>query len=266
MENHNFNSASQNEIFLEHVLGFIKKSWRFVVIGGVLGLVAAYGFIKFTPIEYEAFAQVDLAKIGNTTNPGGTIIEEPSRIIARIKSPSNYGEDEIVSCDVKNKKSSSKALTDKLKIYQVKGTNSIIEFKVRASSKIVAINCGDVIFEKIKNLQNQIIAPYIDDAKILLAGHKVNLEKLKILMSQASKSNDNSSLFYFSYRDELISLNSEIRRLEYVVYPGNIQHAKMLSPIYISDDPVYPNKKIILMAGLLIGLAAGFLSALFYRR
>ncbi len=135
----------------------------------------------------------------------------------------------------------------------------MIELKINRDSKEVAINCAQALFESIKTSQNQIIKPYIEQSKALMVKYEARLASSKSLFSRADKSGDALSASYLANRDEVKFLTEEILRLSAFITTVDTRQAKLVSPIYVADTPVFPKKRISLIIGLLAGLFLGLL-------
>jgi hypothetical protein len=215
-----------------------------------------------TPNQYQATAQIQMAQISansNNTNPLGVNIEDPNLLMARLRLPSTFSNQEIKACDFESAEAPSEALVKIAKFSPVKGVLSMIELKVNRDSKEVAITCAQSLFENIKASQNEIIKPYIEEAKTLLVKYQERLTNSQALVSRADKSGAALSAAYLANRDEVKFLTEEILRLNTFITTADTRQAKLVSPIYASDIPVAPKKKIALIVGLFAGLFLGLL-------
>ena len=70
------------------------------------------------------------------------------------------------------------------------------------------------------------------------------------------------SAAYLSTRDEIRYLLDEITSLKNVVVSNQSRTTRLIAPIYVSDSPVSPKKRVVLGGGLLGGLFLGLLFAL----
>jgi capsular polysaccharide biosynthesis protein len=261
--NPNFNSNIEDEISLKDIVDFLVESWKAIVLSGVLGILGAVAFIWATPNQYQATAQIQMAQISannnNNTNPLGVNIEDPNLLMARLKLPTTYSTHEIKACGFESSAAPSEALVTAAKFSVVKGVGSMIELKINRDNKETAIACAQSLFENIKASQNEIIKPFIEEAKILLVKYQDRLTNSQLLVSRADKSGAALSAAYLANRDEVKFLTEEILRLNTFIATADTRQAKLVSPIYVSDIPVAPKKKIALIAGLFAGLFLGLL-------
>ena len=269
--NPNFNSNIEDEISLKDIVDFLIESWKAIILTGLLGLLGSIAYLWVTPNQYQATAQIQMAQISansnnnnnnnnnNNTNPLGVNIEDPNLLMARFRLPSNYSSQEIIACGFESSKSPFEDLVATVKFSVVKGVGSMIELKINRDSKELAIACTQSIFDNIKASQNEIIKPYIEEAKNLLVKYQDRLTNSQSLVSRADKSGAALSAAYLANRDEVKFLTEEILRLNTFITTANTRQTKLISPIYASDTPVVPKKRMALIAGLFAGLFLGLL-------
>ena len=135
----------------------------------------------------------------------------------------------------------------------------MIELKINRDNKETAIACAQSLFENIKVSQNEIIKPYVKEAKNLLVIYQDRLTNSQSLVSRADNSGVALSAAYLANRDEVKFLIEEILRLKIFITTADTRQAKLVSPIYASDVPVSPKTKTALIAGLFSGLFLGLL-------
>ncbi len=258
--NPNFNSNNEDEISVKDIIDFLIESWKAIILTGLLGLVGSIAYVWVTPNQYQATAQIQMAQISvNNTNPLGVSIEDPNLLMARLKLPTTYSAQDIKACDFESSAAPSEALALSAKFSAVKGVASMIELKINRDNKETAIACVQSLFENIRASQKEIIKPYIEEAKTMLVKYQDRLTNSQSIVSRADKSGAALSAAYLSNRDEVKFLTDEILRLNNFITTADTRQARLVSPIYASDVPVAPKKKIALIAGLCVGLFLGFL-------
>ncbi len=265
MSEQSFNTISEDEISIKDIIDFLVESWKSIVLTGLLGLIGSVAYLWVTPNQYQATAQIQMAQISansnsnSNTNPLGINIEDPNLLMARLRMPSTYSNQEIKACDFESAEAPFEALVKVAKFSLVKGVPSMIELKVNRDSKEVAIACAQSLFDNIKASQNEIIKPYIEEAKTLLVKYQERLTNSQALVSRADKSGAVLSAAYLANRDEVKFLTEEILRLNNFITTADTRQTRLVSPIYVSDIPAAPKKRIVLIFGLLVGLFLGLL-------
>ena len=267
INSHQCSSQNQEEISLIDILRFLKGAHKMILVFGALGTVAAIAYLSITPKQYEASVQVAMAQIGannnnNNINPLGINIEEPALLIARLSSPTSYTPETLVACGLQDQANAALALSKAIKLTLPKGVANVVDLKTFGGSQQSTQDCALAVFELIKTTQAQIVAPYIEEAKIKLAQDEDRLQKAKELVARSDKSGAAMSASYLSTRDEIRFLLDEITSLRNVVTSNQNRATRMVTPIYASDVPIAPKKHMVLAAGLVGGLFLGLLIVL----
>jgi LPS O-antigen subunit length determinant protein (WzzB/FepE family) len=263
------NSMSQDEISLIDILRFLKGAYKTILVFGILGTVAAIAYLAITPKQYEATVQIAMAQISSTNNnnnnnisPLGVNIEEPALLILRLSSPSSLTPEAVAACGLQDQENAALALTKAIKLTIPKGAANVVELKTFGESAQIAQDCALGVFELIKTTQAQIVAPYIEEAKNKFADDQERLQKAKEVVARSDKSGAAMSASYLSTRDEIRYLLDEITTLKNIVISNQNRATRMVAPIFASDAPIAPKKRMVLAAGVLGGLFLGVLIAL----
>jgi capsular polysaccharide biosynthesis protein len=263
MSEQSLNQHLVNDISLKDIIDFLVESWRKILCVGILGLLSSLGFLAVTPSQYEAIAQIQMAQVNSNknTNPfGGAVVEDPKILIKRLKLPTTYSAEEIKACGFEKEKMPAEALTEMIKPSILNDASSIVELKIRLKSRDQAAICAQAIFENIRETQNQIIKPYIEEAKDMLTKYQARLKEIQVLMIRPNSSGEVSlAATYLANQDEVKVLREESIRLNAFVAPSKALQTKLISPIYASEAVIFPKKKVTLIIGLLAGLFLGLL-------
>ena len=263
-------SQDDQVISLIDILRFLKGAWKLITIFGLIGIALSIAYLVLTPKQYEAAAQITMAQIGttpnnNNINPLGINIEEPALLISRLSSPTSFTPQVIKACDYQNQADSPLALSKSIKLTIPKGVTNVVELKTFGSTPQAAQECALAVFELIQVTQAKIVDPYIADAKIKLDDDIERLAKAKDFVAKADKSGQAMSASYLSTRDEVRFLLDEITTLKNIIISNQNRVSRLVAPIYASDIPIAPKKRLALAAGLLGGLFLGLLIALAQR-
>lgn len=253
-----------NEISLLDILDFFNKTWKFIVLGGIGGLLVALTYLLVTPMQYEATTQIKLAQIGltNSTNPFGTAVEDPGALIARMQFPTNFDNVTIRACAFQDKPNPALALSKSIKLSTSKGMANTVELKAYGSSPEAAKNCAQAIFDLIKNLQAQLVKPFMEEAKLKLTQDNERIESARRLISKADQSGSAMSATYLSARDELAYFMSDREKMLDLINSVERRGTGLASPIYAPETHSSPKRVMSLAIGLVSGLALGLMIAL----
>lgn len=271
-QNTTYLSSEEAEISLFDILHFLKSAYKIIVISSVVGFSCAVIYLNITPKQYEAVAQIAIAQINithqnsnsnsNNVGPLSVNIEDPQLLITRLGQPTSFTPQVLVACKVDGGDSPREALAKSIKLSQPKGVSNLVEVKTFATSPQDAQSCAQAIFELIKTTQAQIVAPYIENAKTRLAEDERRLLEAKNLLAKADKSGLAMGAAYLATRDEIRFLLDEIATLNNVIASSQMKAVRLISPIYASDAPIAPKRRIVLAGGILGGLLFGLMLAL----
>ena len=261
-------SSQEDETSLIDILRFLKGVYKTILIFGVVGIAAAIAYLVITPKQYEATAQITMAQIGaannnnNNISPLGINIEEPALMIARLSTPMSFTQEELTACGFEGKPDAAAALAKAIKLTPAKGVPNVVELKTFGPSPEAAQGCANAIFDFTKKTQAQIVAPYIEEVKIKLLDDEQRINRAKELVSRSDKGGSAMSATYLSTRDEIRYLLDEMTGLKNILASNQNRATRLIAPIYASDVPISPKKRIALATGLFAGLFLGLLIAL----
>lgn len=272
-------SRVNSEISLLDILSFLKGSWKVIALSGLVGIALSITYLALTPKEYEAIAKITMAQIAvanKDNSPLGVNVEEPALLITRLSSPTSLTSKEIEICGYENQSDAAFLLSKSIKLAIPKGVPNVLEMKTFGNSPKEARDCAGAIFELIKSTQNQMVIPYIDEAKQKLDEEKIRLNaaqefvlkieksgvlEVKTFGNSTQETKSTISAAYLSTRSEINYLLDKIAALNNVVANNQNRATHLIAPIYASDMPISPKKRMVLAAGLLGGLFLGLLVA-----
>jgi capsular polysaccharide biosynthesis protein len=264
--------VGDSEIFFLGMLIFIKRSYKDLVIGAVIGILCASTYVLIAPNRYEAVAKIYMAQMisqSNINNSGSNNtqlvnVEDPNLLTARFSSPSSYTEKLLEVCAVGNQfHGGLKILSEIIKLSPLKGVPSVVELKVLAASPEVALACANETFDLVRVTQTLMVKPYIESIQAKLVEKEQLLAANKELLVRADKSGGIAiGAVYLSTKDEIHYLQDQIAGLQAIEESINNNPTHLVSPAYVSNVPVSPKKLAICFVGLLGGIFLGILSAL----
>jgi hypothetical protein len=268
----NTNSPDQSsdlavELSLHDIIEFIQESWKTIAGFTLLGIAGAGLYLWVVPKQYEASAQIKMAQVqnvnnnnNNNINPMGINIEEPKALIARMALPTSYSKETIALCGLAEQKDPELALASKVKLSIPNGVGGTVDLKVRDVSKEITKACTNAVYQLIKTSQAQLVAPYIDEASKKLKLEEERLGRATQVIAKADKSGAAVSAAYLATRDEISYLRDQISSLQNIITGKESRAAYLTAPIYLKEEPVFPQKRNSLLTGLLFG---GFLGLAF---
>lgn len=257
------------ELSFTDILLFLKEGWRTIALAGLAGLLCSSIFLLITPNQYEAVANIAMGKV----SPGGPNIEEPQALIYRMGLPTSLTADAVQACNLQAAVDSSGTalpsvaeMNRAIKLTIPKGVNNVVELKVMRLNNDFAKACANSIFQIIELSQGQLIGTIAQLAKADISERLVKLEARlaqdKALLTKAGDPRKAVSPTYFAVLSEIRALEDEREKLRATLDVSMGQATALLSPVFVSDKPVYPNRVLSLVSGFVGGVFLGLAIAL----
>jgi len=168
----------------------------------------------------------------------------------------------IALCGLAEQNDPEALLAKKVKLSIPKGVGGTVDLNVRDASKEIAKACTNAVYQLIKSSQAQLVAPYIDEASKKLKIEEERLARATQVIAKADKSGAAVSAAYLATRDEIRYLLDQISNLQSIITGNESRAAHLTAPIYLKDEPVFPQKRNSLLIGLLLGGFLGLVLAL----
>lgn len=252
-----FNQTSAREIVY-----FLIDYWKIFSLFGFLGIVSAFLYIWFTPPQYQAFGNIQLARISEGKNFHNVdLLESRSLVIARIKHPSFYLNDSVSLCGGVDEIFTTHGKSMKnIQIAEGKDP-TLIELTVRGPSADGAYNCLNDIFVALKSSQKKYLSTYIVNARLKLKSNNENLRSGLFFLDDPIFSKDESMANYskLAALEKIRYTVEENMRISTTIKGAEMLTTNLVNPIFVSSKTYNKNYGIILISGLLIGLSIGLL-------
>lgn len=243
----------------------LREGWRYVLGGALLGLLGAVAALALIKPQYEARALLQTGKVA------GSVIEDASIVVERLKSPSFLLE---VAEDMGDQKwieqidhgNGAQILTAQVP----KTSPSMVDVKVKAGTPDYAKKIADVATAKLIKRQNELSAQVIEKirfdlrvAKEKLARIEQDLSILTKTLSSAGVKDDRFSQvsllmsLKLQKESEVFAIRQAVYAMEISLLPPSTQPARVLEAIFASTQAVSPNKRLLIALGSVGGLLAG---------
>ncbi len=257
-------SNKDYEISLNDIYCFFKEAWKQLALLSFVGFILAVGFILGVTPKYEGVAHVQMAQLMSKSNVNlGVIgVEDPALLMARFKLPSTYTEIEVRACGLEGDLEAKETLAkDLVKINPIKSLG-VVELKVLHKSPEQVRNCLGAIFDRIQVTQEAIKEPLLQEALKKININQKQLQEARNFVTRVEKIGGEVSASYLTIREEIRFLQDEIINQKDLIISAEIRKAKLLSPVYVYHEPVFPKKILSLVLGLVAGLFFGILFAM----
>lgn len=260
-----------DEISLFDLYEKLRQGWRGILSGILSGLFVASLAILFIPSKYEAVAMLQAGKVA------GTVVEDPSIIVERLKSPALLIE---IAQDVGDQDWMA-AIHDGegrnvLTALVPKTNPSVVEVRIKARSPESAKKIADSATEMLIKRQNELSKGVLGKIRFDLDVAKEKLARVDSELSALSKTLSSTPVkderfsqvsLLISLRlqkeSEMFSLRQTANALEISLLPPATQSAKVLEDIFVSRKPVSPKKTLLLALGFVGGFLIGVMFVFF---
>ncbi len=238
---------AQYELTLSELLILIREKWKtLLIMPAVIALIALAITFAITP-QWEGGVIFQIGQNGPESS-----IETPSLIVARINNPS-----------LKN--SIAGAEETIITARSSKDEMNIIRVKVRSTDKATIKTIARKIFEEQLKIHNALLA---DSSRYINEEMATNDEDIKRINSEIlSFSSGKKTPVNESVIKDLLSEKNKIldtkRTWRLRVSPQHFFSTKMIGETYLLDQIVYPERKLVFIAALVIGFLATFAFVVF---
>lgn len=236
--------------------------WVLPLLSIALGVAVAYFVI---PSKWEATAVLEVGQVA------GQPVESSSNAVVRMLHP---------SFSIGTLKGSSGSLAEfdlarseykTLKVSQAKGTQ-LLEVTLRSKSPNKARDLMQMAISHLQKLHSEMQAVTIDlnikqihllDKEIQAATDELSLLKKRLTESHNWNSFD-ATLSATVLQNKAIDIREMTQKrmlLEEQISPTRTYTTKVVGDIYVSEDPVSPNKVLIIAFALILGLGGGVVLA-----
>lgn len=248
-------TAGNDEIELKDIIEFARENFKLIAATTLVAVALSLVYLMVTPKKYEGSLLLQMAQQGEA------VIEAPVKLAVRLRYATSYTEAVTMACGFESLGAVGDNLGGMLKTSVLKLVPNVLELKLRATSPEEVSQCSAALSMMIAKQQHDLMEEH-------LIGKRATLEMLQQLETTHSKQlqyarkAEMGDYGFLVIMDKLSSLRTRIAALQEELQPTNLQSAKVLVPLNITPYPVFPNKKITLIIGLLGGVFLGVMFAL----
>ena len=269
------------ELSLYDIVVFLRKNYRILLGGALLGIVLGLCAALLLPTEWEATALIRVGQSGNadkTLNSIQPVLVEPAlQVLDRIKNKSFQKEVmKKIGLSQNEDDDKNKLFRNSLKAKLEK--SDLISINIRGLSADTAKLHLDTVVNQLKSIHTKMLAPTINRWRQEFAAIELELKVTNADLQRLTKSLDGSSesLNPSSFAQAALLSNIIIARegelrdfrdrkllLEEMLSPERTFATSVIGQVEISNKAVYPKKSFFAIAGLIIGLFLGVVLSIF---
>ena len=255
----------EDEVSLFDLWGMLRGGWRLVFGSVVLGVLGAVAAIAFIAPQFEAVALLQTGTVS------GSMIEEPTTALERLRSPSFLREIAVEVGDSAWVDQIDAGVQGRTLVAKIqKATPSMIEVRVVTGSPDSSKKIAELSTARLIRRQTELASRVVAKVEFELSVLKEKLGKSESDLTVLSKAIDptnvkNDTFSQLSLLTSLrmqresdsFALRQSIYALENSLLPPLTQPARVLEDIFVSNKPVFPKKGVLLAMGLVAGLLVG---------
>lgn len=243
----------------------ILKKYRWLLFSApIIGAIGAAVVITQLRTVWEASALIQVGQVGQ-------VVEPASRTVARVQNPSFafrvFGQS---SANLDEDMPAFSLYKASFKARQLPNTD-LIELKVRGYSKDDAQKLILATVNQLRVVHDEMMKPSIDRLEQELAeiekGARDNqniVNELSRRLVSGSRSSDGSVLYVMLIQQKLTEIRTLMDRklaLQEQIHPARTFSTKLVGEIFVSKNPVSPNKKMIIFMMMLLAFFGAMLAA-----
>lgn len=253
--------VTKKPMSLGDIADFFRYQWRRILSGCVAGGILAAAWLVVTPYKYEAKWQFQIAQIAKDGgSAAGLNVEEPAVLVQRLRSLSAYTEQVRKVC-ISGEDELGDYLGGVFEAQIIKNVTTVVDMRVRSNSVSQVRQCAEALVSMMVAQENELLDERLAGRREQLALYQDSLLKEQLQLERI-KTSELGNFGYLAKSDRLSWLRSRIDALQEEALLSKMHPAKLLAPIYISNNPVWPKKGFVLILGVLMGLMFGVLYAL----
>jgi LPS O-antigen subunit length determinant protein (WzzB/FepE family) len=263
MSEQSYNPIPEDEISFKDIIDFLVESWKTIVLTGLLGIAGSVTYLLVTPNQYQAVANIQVAKVA------GSDVESPALLIEKLKIPTFYSQKTHLACIATETVDPGATIAKNLKPTLAK-TAPIISITYKATRSEDARSCLEAVLDDIRTSQNLLSKPILTIKAIQLLTLKQKLESSEKFVKKLPNSNFDFSDSKFSSsslllvttimkENEVKDLRVQISDTEMSLVDPQTKEAFLTAPIYAPEQKVSPKRAMTLIQGLMGGLFFGLL-------
>lgn len=248
---------NESGIGVKEILGFLKSNKRFIltITLCIAALAAAYSVLAKN--KFETRFLVQMAQYSQSA----VSIESPAALGERLRYPAAYSNATFKACGMEGSSQTQGSLGGRLKAGLVRTMPSVLEITIRTTSAELSLQCAQSVFEMIRVHQQELVSEKLKGSAVKLASYRKEYE-VELQDLEQIKKTGAVHFAYLSKQDRISWLRSQIDVLEGDILIAQQNPAKLVLPMMSLDDPVAPNRGLILIVGVLSGLLLGVLGAI----
>lgn len=248
------NNDSNVEFGLEDLARFFKANWKDLITFSLCGVILCALIYQALPKKFNLSMQIKVGQYAKIFQNDLQFIniENPKLVAAQLASSTFYNTHILKSCGLSDTPENRLSITRLVTTNIPKGITDVIEVNFLSTDKSNLL-CLQSIFDQIKKDQRSQIDAVSNLARQKMSDLNSRLEKNKEILEKTSQLPLGSWAYFFNL-DEMRRIYDNLLLIETLLLFNESSDPKLIiNPHLVSDEPITPNLKKLLLVGGLLG-------------
>ncbi|MFC3651472.1 Wzz/FepE/Etk N-terminal domain-containing protein [Dyella humi] len=255
----------RDEIYLIDMWRILLREWRWFVAVLIVVLAATFVFLRVTKPQWQADAWIQIGQVGAAPAGQDPKAEPLQRVLERMKLIP-FQNETLESIGIGPRTPEAGLYRHSLKLEPLPYAGPLIKLSVRAHSPEMARKLAETTVERLKAIHRGAEATELNFAKARLAEVQADLQQVTAerdhLQQVATQNKDDfAGLLLTSKNDEMRSLQLARSDLQARLSSTYTYDTSLMWPVYVPENPVFPNPALTWGMGGVLGLFLGTLTA-----
>lgn len=255
----------RDEIYLIDTWRILQREWRWFVAALIVVLAVTFVFLRVTKPQWQADAWIQIGQVGAAPAGQDPKAEPLQRVLERMKLIP-FQNETLESIGIGPRTPEAGLYRHSLKLEPLPYAGPLIKLSVRAHSPEMARKLAETTVERLKAIHRSAEATELNFAQARLAEVQADLQQVTAerdhLQQVATQNKDDfAGLLLTSKNDEMRSLQLARSDLQTRLSTAYTYDTSLMWPVYVPEDPVFPNPVLTWGMGGVLGLFLGTLAA-----
>lgn len=255
----------RDEIYLIDTWRILQREWRWFVAVLIVVLAVTFVFLRVTKPQWQADAWIQIGQVGAAPAGQDPKAEPLQRVLERMKLIP-FQNETLESIGIGPRTPEAGLYRHSLKLEPLPYAGPLIKLSVRAHSSEMARKLAETTVERLKVIHRSAEATELNFAQARLAEVQADLQQVTAerdhLQQVATQNKDDfAGLLLTSKNDEMRSLQLARSDLQTRLSTAYTYDTSLMWPVYVPEDPVFPNPVLTWGMGGVLGLFLGTLAA-----
>lgn len=255
----------RDEIYLIDTWRILQREWRWFVAVLIVVLAVTFVFLRVTKPQWQADAWIQIGQVGAAPAGQDPKAEPLQRVLERMKLIP-FQNETLESIGIGSRTPEAGLYRHSLKLEPLPYAGPLIKLSVRAHSPEMARKLAETTVERLKVIHRSAEATELNFAQARLAEVQADLQQVTAerdhLQQVATQNKDDfAGILLTSKNDEMRSLQLARSDLQTRLSTAYTYDTSLMWPVYVPEDPVFPNPVLTWGMGGVLGLFLGTLAA-----